>query len=74
MDNYQCQKCSTLIQGKSMPYGNGCPEGSYHKWTNLGPVGDSNYQCKKCGTVVKMARAPYSIGCPQGSAHQWNKL
>ena len=74
MDNYQCQKCSTLIQSNSSPTSSGCPSGSLHRWTKLGPVGDANYQCKKCGTLVKMARTPTSSGCPKASLHQWTKL
>lgn len=74
MNNYQCQKCSTVIQGNSPPTTSGCPDASFHKWTNLGPTGDTNYQCKKCGTLVEASRTPSTSGCPQASFHQWTKL
>lgn len=74
MDNYQCKKCSTLIQNSKSPSASGCPSGSLHQWNKLGEVGDTNYQCKKCGTLVKVAKSPVVGGCPSGSLHQWTKL
>jgi hypothetical protein len=62
------------MQSNSNPSSSGCPRASYHKWINLGPVGNDNYQCKKCGTLLKAARMPSSTGCPQGPYHQWTKL
>lgn len=74
MNNYQCQKCSTVVQSDSIPTSNGCPDASFHKWTNLAPVGDTNYQCKKCGTLIKASRTPTTNGCPSATFHQWTKL
>jgi predicted nucleic acid-binding Zn-ribbon protein len=74
MKNYQCKKCSTLLQGNSQPSTSGCPAGSFHQWTDLGQTGDKNYQCKKCGTLVHSGNQPSTSGCPEGSFHQWTKL
>ena len=74
MKNYQCNKCSTLVQSESSPNTGYCPKGASHSWNNLGEVGDKNYQCKKCGTVVKTNSLPNSSYCPNGSSHSWSKL
>ena len=74
MNNYQCEKCELTIESRSNPSTLNCPEGSFHRWHNLGPVGRTNYQCKKCGTHLKADRSPSTLGCPRGSFHQWNRL
>lgn len=74
MKNFQCQKCGTVIKSNGQPNSSGCPEGSLHKWFNLGEVGGRNYQCRKCGIQVQSDGTPNSSGCPSGSLHQWNKL
>jgi DNA-directed RNA polymerase subunit RPC12/RpoP len=74
MKNYQCKKCSTVIQGNSQPSSLNCPSGGTHSWTNLGDTGDKNYQCKKCGTLLHSSNQPSSLSCPSGGTHSWSKL
>lgn len=74
MNNYQCKKCSTLVQINSQPNSFNCPSGGHHQWNNLREVGDISYQCKKCGTLVKSKSQPPSFNCPSGSHHSWSKL
>ena len=74
MKNYQCRKCSTLVQMSTTPSSLKCPAGSSHSWHNVGEVGDKNYQCKKCATLVKTNSTPSSLYCPAGSTHSWHKL
>ena len=71
---YQCKKCETLIKQDSSPKNAGCPEGSYHEWSNLGEFGEKNYLCKKCSASVQVNTTPKSAGCPEGSYHDWKKL
>ena len=74
MDNYQCQKCSTLVKCGSYPSTIGCPEAPSHHWTKLGPVGDVNYQCQKCAALIQCSSYPSTIGCPEAPSHHWTKL
>lgn len=74
MNNYQCKKCKTLVQGSSTPSSLNCPSKGTHSWANLGQVGSHNYQCKKCSTLVKASSTPSSLNCPSGGTHFWNKI
>jgi len=74
MRNYQCQKCSTLLQSNTKPSSSHCPSGNNHLWIDLGECGDKNYQCRKCGTLVKSKSNPSSSHCPLGNNHAWTKL
>ncbi len=72
--NYQCEKCSALVQSDKTPAVFNCPDGGHHKWTNLGKTGTINFQCSKCSTLLKAASQPAVFGCPDGSHHRWTKL
>ena len=74
MRNYQCRKCSVLVQKDSTPSTLGCPSGGSHNWDNLGQVGSNNYQCRKCSTLVKSNSTPSTLGCPSSGSHNWTKL
>lgn len=74
MRNFQCKKCSTLIQSNSNPSNSNCSAGSFHQWQNLGETGDKTFQCKKCATLLKSKNPPSNAGCTSASFHQWNKL
>ncbi len=74
MKNYQCKNCATLLQSNSLPSASNCPSATFHKWQNLGEIGNTNYQCKNCSTVVKSKNLPSSSGCPKATFHKWSKL
>jgi len=74
MKNYQCSKCSALIENDTTPRVINCPEGGHHSWTDLGEVGSSNYQCKKCSALIKCKNSPSVVNCPEGGHHSWTKM
>jgi DNA-directed RNA polymerase subunit RPC12/RpoP len=74
MKNWQCSKCTALVQEDNRPTVFNCPKGSSHNWTDLGNVGSKSWQCSKCAALVKSDSRPSVFNCPQGSSHNWTQL
>lgn len=74
INNFQCKKCSTVIQSAKQPSAFNCSSGGHHSWTNLGEIGDTNFQCKKCGLLLQSNKRPSAFDCGQGGHHSWTDL
>jgi uncharacterized protein YgiM (DUF1202 family) len=76
---FHCGLCGTLIKQSKTPINTNrsCLNKDYHKWEDLGKVGDLNYQCIRCGTVVQTAITPTNNtnwSCLGNDYHKWTKL
>lgn len=76
---YHCGVCGTLIKQNKTPTNTNrsCLNKDYHKWNNLGEVGNINYQCQRCGTVVQTTTTPTNNtnrSCLGNDYHKWTKL
>lgn len=76
---YHCGVCGTLIKQSKTPTNTNrsCLNKDYHKWKDLGKVGNINYQCKRCGTVVQTSTTPTNNtnwSCLGNDYHKWTKL
>jgi uncharacterized protein YgiM (DUF1202 family) len=73
---YYCAGCRTTIKQASTPRNsNSCINRDFHKWQELGKVGDKNYQCSKCGTTIQTTDTPKNYNsCVNRDFHKWNKF
>jgi uncharacterized protein YgiM (DUF1202 family) len=76
---YHCGVCGTLVKQTSTPTNTNrsCNNKDYHKWKELGKIGNLNYQCKRCGIVVQTTSTPTNNtnwSCLGNDYHKWIKL
>jgi uncharacterized protein YgiM (DUF1202 family) len=71
---YHCKNCNEKIQSSKMPTGLNCSNSTFHKWTDLGEVGEDAYNCKNCGTTIYTNRMPTGLNCARDTFHKWTKL
>ncbi len=71
---YTCKNCGAAVKKESTPNISGCPKSNFHKWFDLGKVGDNNFCCKKCGLIVGTENPPSTSGCTKSNFHEWYKL
>lgn len=77
-NNYQCEKCKTVVTSSSKPNGKNCPSFlGGHNWINLGEAGDDIYQCSLCSVLLKSKKRPdhkLYLLCNGKKFHSWHKL
>lgn len=71
---YHCKNCNEKIQASKMPTSANCSNSTFHRWTDLGAVGDDAYNCKNCGTTIYTDKMPTSANCSRQTFHRWTKL
>ncbi len=73
---YYCAGCRTTIKQTTTPRNsNSCINRDFHKWQELGKVGDKNYQCSKCGTTIQTNDTPKNYNsCVNRDFHKWTKF
>lgn len=71
---YHCKNCNIKIEAGKQPTSLNCSRETFHKWTDLGEVGNQAYSCKNCGTTVYTTKQPTSLNCSRDTFHKWTKL
>lgn len=71
---YHCKNCNIKIEAGKQPTSLNCSAESFHRWTDLGEVGNQAYSCKNCGTTVYTNKQPTSLNCSRDTFHRWTKL
>lgn len=71
---YHCKNCNEKIQASKTPTGLNCSNSTFHKWTDLGEVGNDAYNCKNCGTTIYTTKTPTGLNCSKATFHKWTKL
>jgi uncharacterized protein YgiM (DUF1202 family) len=71
---YHCKNCNIKIEAGKQPTSLNCSKETFHKWTDLGEVGNQAYSCKNCGTTVYTTKQPTSLNCSRDTFHKWTKL
>lgn len=71
---YHCKNCNEKVQSSKMPTGLNCSNSTFHKWTDLGEVGNDAYNCKNCGTTIYTNKMPTGLNCSRDTFHKWTKL
>lgn len=71
---YHCKNCNIKIEAERTPTAHNCSNATFHKWTDLGEVGNQAYNCRNCGTTVYTTRTPTAHNCPRETFHKWTKL
>jgi uncharacterized protein YraI len=71
---YHCKNCNIKIEAGKQPTSLNCSAETFHKWTDLGEVGNQAYSCQNCGTTVYTTKQPTSLNCSRNTFHKWTKL
>lgn len=71
---YHCKNCNIKIEATRTPTAHNCSNATFHKWTDLGEVGNQAHSCRNCGTTVYTTRTPTAHNCPRETFHKWTKL
>lgn len=71
---YHCKNCNIKIEAGKQPTSLNCSADTFHRWTDLGSVGNQAYSCKNCGTTVYTEKQPTSLNCSRDTFHRWTKL
>ena len=71
---YHCKNCNIKIEAGKQPTSMNCSGETFHRWTDLGEVGNQAFSCKNCGTTVYTTKQPTSMNCARATFHKWTKL
>lgn len=76
---YHCGLCNTVIKKDKNPANSNfsCQNKTWHKWEEIGTVGNTNFQCQRCGTTIQSTDKPRNNtnwSCLGSNYHKWSKL
>lgn len=71
---YHCKNCNIKIEAEKQPTTLNCSSATFHRWTDLGEVGNLAYSCKNCGTTIYTTKQPTTLNCSRATFHRWTKL